>query len=262
MKRMKRISAVLLLAAGFALAFGGCSNTKDETGTEQGGGAGSGDETGGTGGSENPGDSGSSGNQGSGNEGNAGGNGSSGEQTGSGNNSGNTGGTGDSGTSSGGQTGGGTEKPDDNVKVITVFDPATYSGKVGEVVEKDGVKYLKVKPDGYNTTIGDFFDGDGIDLSGKTKFKAVMFGEKANAAVNFAIKLADKDNADISSIYMYQISAEPTEKEAGVAKKESWGNTVSETFLCAKIQPMVQDGEEPYGVRNDTTVYIGKITAE
>ena len=53
MKKMKRISAVLLLAAGFALAFGGCSNTKDETGTEQGGEAGSGDETGGTGDSNN-----------------------------------------------------------------------------------------------------------------------------------------------------------------------------------------------------------------
>ena len=151
--------------------------------------------------------------------------------------------------------------PADGDKVITVFDPATYSGKVGEVVEKDGVKYLKVKPDGYNTTIDDFFGGDGINLSGKTKFKAVMFGEKANTAVNFTIKLADKDNADISSISMYQISAEPTEKEAGVAEQQSW-NTVSETFLCARIQPMVQDGEEPWGVRNDTTVYIGKITAE
>ena len=155
------------------------------------------------------------------------------------------------------------EQPSDpgDDKVITVFDPATYSGKVGEVVDKDGVKYLKVTPSGYNTTIDDFFDGDGINLSGKTKFKAVMFGEKANAAVNFTIKLADKDNADISSIAMYQISAEPTEKEAGVAEQQSW-NTVSETFLCARIQPIVQDGESPWGERDDTTVYIGKITAE
>lgn len=129
------------------------------------------------------------------------------------------------------------------------------------VVEIYGEKYYRVTPKGYNTTIDDFFDGDGIDLSGKTKFKAVMFGEKANAAVNFTIKLADKDNADISSIPMYQISAEPTEKEAGVAVEQGW-NTVSETFLCTRIQPMVQDGVEPWGVRDDTTVYIGKITAE
>ena len=62
MKKLKKIWMLVLLAASFALAFGGCSNTKDETGTEQGGGAGSGDETGGTGGSnsdtENPGESG------------------------------------------------------------------------------------------------------------------------------------------------------------------------------------------------------------
>lgn len=129
------------------------------------------------------------------------------------------------------------------------------------VVEIDGEKYYRVTPNGYNTTIDDFFDGDGIDLSGMTTFKAVMFGKKANTAVNFTIKLADKDNADISSIPMWGISAEPTEKVAGAAEDQSW-NTVSETFLCTRIQPMVQDGEEPWPVRDDTTVYIGKITAE
>ena len=100
MKKLKKIWMLVLLAAGFALAFNGCSNTKDETGTEQGGGASSGDETGGTGGSnsntENPGGSGSSGDN-AGNAGNA--DTSSGSQDpGSGNNSDNTGNAGDSGT--------------------------------------------------------------------------------------------------------------------------------------------------------------------
>ena len=108
MKKLKKLSVLVLLAAGFALAFSGCSNTKDETGTEQGGGAGSGDETGGTGGSndgtENPGDSGSSGDN-TGSNGDAtgsGGDNSSGGQTGGDS----TGSGGDN--SNGGQTGGDT----------------------------------------------------------------------------------------------------------------------------------------------------------
>ena len=118
MKKLKRISAVLLLAAGFALAFGGCSNTKDETETEQGGGAGSGGETGGTGGSENPGDSGS----------------------GSGNNSGNTGNAGDSGTSSGGQ-----ESKKEYLSLDTESLDAgwnsTYDGKTKTIKFNDGNDY-------------------------------------------------------------------------------------------------------------------------
>ena len=37
MKKLRKLSVLVLLAAGFALAFSGCSNTKDESGTEQGG---------------------------------------------------------------------------------------------------------------------------------------------------------------------------------------------------------------------------------
>ena len=147
-----------------------------------------------------------------------------------------------------------TEKPG----VITVFDPAKYTGNAGKVVDKDGAKYLEITVDGYNTTIG--LD-PAVDLKGKTKFKAVMFGEKDNADLQFIVKLADADNGDISSITMASISKSPSEEEAGVAEKQDW-NTISETFLCAVIQPMVQDKTAGYGATSGNTVYIGKITAE
>ena len=154
-----------------------------------------------------------------------------------------------------------TEQPSDPAgddKVVTVFDPATYKGDAGEVVEEDGASYLKITVDGYKTTIG--LD-PAVDLKGKTKFKAVMFGEKDNADLQFVVKLADADNGEISSITMASISKSPSEEEAGVSEKQDW-NTISETFLCAVIQPMVQDKNANYGSTSGNTVYIGKITAE
>ena len=261
MKKLKRISAVLLLAAGFALAFGGCSNTKDETGTEQGGGAGSGDETGGTGGSENPGDSGSSGNQGSGNEGNAGGNGSSGEQTGSGNNSGNTGGTGDSGTSSGGQTGGGTEKPDDNVKVITVFDPGVteitkWQSNAGEVVSgTDGNKYLKVTTKSWNDAM---FYIEGVNLTGKTKFSFMAYVDEAtsNGLSQICIDLVANESewVNVATVAMNPVSTTPKTVEGDFSGNES------ETSVCSMIKPYAQNAS--WAAVDGVTIYIGKITAE
>ena len=238
MKKLKRISAVLLLAAGFALAFGGCSNTKDETGTEQGGGAGSGDETGGTGGSENPGDSGSSGNQGSGNEGNAGGNGSSGEQTGS-----------------------GTEKPDDNVKVITVFDPGVteitkWQSNVGEVVSgTDGNKYLKVTTKSWNDAM---FYIEGVNLTGKTKFSFMAYVDEAtsNGLSQICIDLVANESewVNVATVAMNPVSTTPKTVEGDFSGNES------ETSVCSMIKPYAQNAS--WAAVDGVTIYIGKITAE
>lgn len=164
MKKMKRISAVLLLAAGFALAFGGCSNTKDETGTEQNGGAGSGGETGGTGGEQTGGSGDTSG-------------------SGSGNNSG------DSGTSSGGQeskkeylslekldSGDDTKATyDSNTKTITfIGEWATRGWWFGE---KDASDYTKVTVAFTNTDNMGYLNlvvecAEGNDTNSEKKFDA------------------------------------------------------------------------------------------
>ena len=207
MKKMKRISAVLLLAAGFALAFGGCSNTKDETGTEQDGGAGSGGETGGTGGTENPGDSGSSGDNTGGNSGTTGsdGNDASGGQTGggttgtggeqtggsgdtSGSGSGNN--SGDSGTSSGGQESkkeylslenldsgstNGKSTYDSNTKTITFI--GEWADRGWWFGEKDASDYTKVTVAFTNTDNMGYLNlvveyAEGNDTNSEKKFDA------------------------------------------------------------------------------------------
>lgn len=198
MKKMKRISAVLLLAAGFALAFGGCSNTKDETGTEQGGGAGSGGETGGTGGTENPGDSGSSGDNTGGNGGTAGsdGNDASGGQTGgsgdtsgsgSGNNSGNTGNAGDSGTSSGGDA-------ETNKKIMSLDD---LSG--GWDAEYDAkTKTITLTKD-YGAKGWGYYNGN-LDVSGYSKFSVVFDKvESADPWVQVVVKYSAENGDDTSA---------------------------------------------------------------
>lgn len=152
-----------------------------------------------------------------------------------------------------------TKEPPAAPEPITVFDPATYTGDAGKVIEgSDGTKYLEITVDGYKTTIG----VNSVNLVGKTKFKCTMYGKEANADYNFVIKLADGDNADISTIPMYDgIVTTPTAKEAGVAEKTDW-NEVSETMICTYIQPMVQDATKNYAAQSGVVVYIGKITAE
>ena len=214
MKKMKKISAVLLLAAGFALAFGGCSNTKDETGTEQGGGTGSGGETGGNG---------------------------------------------------GGQTSG-TEKPSDPAgddKVVTVFDPATYTGDAGKVVDgPDGAKYLEITPDGYSTS----FTITEVDITGKTTVKCKVYGKVANDDAQFVPKLAsvigEGDDAvweELATPTLKPIAATPTEITDKIAEN-------AKSYKCKIIQPFTQktggeDGKD-WSALKDITVYIGKITAE
>lgn len=79
------------------------------------------------------------------------------------------------------------------------------------VVEIDGEKYYRVTVDGYKTTIG--LD-PAVDLKGKTKFKAVMFGEKDNADLQFVVKLADAD-----SMERFLLSSWPLYQKAQVKKK-------------------------------------------
>jgi len=147
---------------------------------------------------------------------------------------------------------------EDTPAEIVVFDPATVeSVATGEIVDVEGTKYWKVTVDGYNTTL----TVPDVNLTGKTTFKCTMYGETANANFNLTVKLADKDNADISSIAMYGLVTTPTEKSAGKAEKQSW-NTVSESMICTTVQPMVQDSTANYAAQSGVVVFIGKIIAE
>ena len=137
---------------------------------------------------------------------------------------------------------------------LVIFDPATYDG---ETVEIDGEVFAVITVDGYNTRL----EIDPLDCSSVSKFKAKLCSREAIDNFNLTIKIADKDNADISCISLYGLVKEPTPCEAGFAKKESW-NTVSETKLATILQPMVQESKAPYAEQSGVVVYVGKITAE
>lgn len=137
---------------------------------------------------------------------------------------------------------------------LVIFDPETYDG---ETVEIDGEVFAVITVDGYETKI----EIDPLDCSSVSEFKAKLCAPEANANFNLTIKIADKDNADISSIPLYGLVKEPKLCEAGFAKQESW-NTLSETKLAAILQPMVQESKAPYKEQSGVVVYVGKITAE
>ena len=138
---------------------------------------------------------------------------------------------------------------------LVIFDPATYDG---DTVEINGEKFAKITVDGYNTTIK--IDPP-LDCSSVSKFKVKLCAPEAKANFNLTAKIADKDNADISSISLYGLVTEPTLCEAGFAEKTNW-NTLSETKLAAILQPMVQDSSAGYKEQSNVVVYVGKITAE
>lgn len=151
------------------------------------------------------------------------------------------------------------------VEVITVFDPATYSGDVGEVVEVNGDKYLKVTPNGYDTSIAI----EPVKLKGKKVFSCTMFGEKANAELDFTVRLDDTaDGGPAKYIAMIStpaweggIPARPTMKRAGVAKGDGDWFRPSKSMICNAVNVNVQDSADGWKEQYDVTVYIGKITA-
>ena len=141
---------------------------------------------------------------------------------------------------------------------VVVFDPAVLSAAPDgtEIVENDGVKYLKVTVDGYNTVV----EVPEINLKGKTTFTTTVYADAANDGLKLTVKLADANNADIATPDITPLSTTPTVITATYATKTDW-NTVSESGKCVKIQPMVQD-TTAWAAQSGVVIYIGKIIAK
>ena len=157
------------------------------------------------------------------------------------------------------------EKPSDPAapEPITVFDPATYTGDAGKVVDgPDGAKYLEITPDGYNTS----FTITEVDITGKTTVKCKVYGKVANDDAQFVPKLAsvigegdDAEWVELATPTLKPIAATPTEITDKIAEN-------AKSYKCKIIQPFTQktggeDGKD-WSALKDITVYIGKITAE
>ena len=204
--------------------------------------------------------------------------------SGSGNDSGNTDNPGDSG-SSGGQTGGDitgpggedtenpsepgedTENPDDDVKeIITIFDPATYTGNAGELVEEYGATYLKITPNGWN----EFIEIPEVDLSGKTTVKFMVYAEEAKNDVQAVVKLQNAAGHGFALPTFGPIIAEPAEAKGSIlSRADRWDSdsqkNVTEDvtdFKCVRLNPYTQKMADDWPAQTDVTIYIGKITVE
>ena len=141
-----------------------------------------------------------------------------------------------------------TDEPPAAPNSITVFDPATYTGDAGKVVDgPDGAKYLEITPDGYGTS----FTITEVDLSGKTTIKCIVFGKEENANAQAVVQLLDADWKNGITPTLKPIAAAPTEVQA----------EVGEAKKVAVIQPFTQSTAD-WSALKDVTICIGKITAE
>lgn len=146
-------------------------------------------------------------------------------------------------------------KGEQNSNEIVIFDPAKYKGKVGEVVELYGEKFLKVTPDGSNTQIAI----DSVDLRGKDYVRCSigvsdMLGRNE---LYLHLYLNNKSNDFIADLdgWVYP--------KAGVLLPEKHENNIwhNEDDNVQAIQVLVQFPKDDRADLNDVPVYIGKITA-
>ncbi len=135
-----------------------------------------------------------------------------------------------------------------------IFDPATTEfvpgkGTEYEIVEKDGVKFLKVIPQEYGT---EFHLISALDLTGYTHCKVQIYNDETSDKWKFDVGLRDytgtsKEQAvgDMAN----DASADVIEAEGAVKGS-----------LVSVIQPFTQS-KENWSALKDKAMYIGKITA-
>ena len=138
---------------------------------------------------------------------------------------------------------------------IVIFDPAKYKGKVGEVVELYGEKFLKVTPDGSNTQIAI----DSVDLRGKDYVRcSIGVSDMLDRnELYLRLYLNNTSNDSITDLggWVYP--------KADVLLPEKHENNIwhNEDDNVQAIQVLVQFPKDDWADLNDVPVYIGKITA-
>ena len=138
----------------------------------------------------------------------------------------------------------------DQLEDKVIFDPATFTAPAGmEIVEKEGNKYLKVVPDGYNTTIA-----WNADVSGYTQVEFTIYIEEVNEEMQHVMKVLN----GASSVCGENGVAVKTEK-TGVVKLSASLDTGC--TAVTSIQPIVQE-LGTWAAQTDKTMYIGKIVVK
>lgn len=164
--------------------------------------------------------------------------------------------------SCGGGAGDPTSAPADSGDIV-VFDPATYTGDIGEVVEVGGEKYLKVTPNKYGTSID---LATPVNIKGKTSVACKVFaeaGQSKNADCQFFVSLNDAEGNKIYEVGTYKPIPETAKDVTASHFVETQWNKASTTDICSAVQPIVQDATTPsYDAMDNIVVYFGKIIAK
>ena len=142
------------------------------------------------------------------------------------------------------------EKLEDKV----IFDPASFTAPEGmEIVEKDGVKYLKVTPNGYGTSIN---LAAPVDISGYTHYTYDFYNDEA--ADDWQVSIALKN---------YSEGVSEADKAVGNGSDVSSTEVKTVTSAIIKdstvtaLQPFTQSKTGDWPALTDKVVYFGKITA-
>lgn len=142
---------------------------------------------------------------------------------------------------------------DETPAEVVVFDAATATAPDGmEIVEIDGVKYLKVTPNGYNTT----FSVTEVSVAANKKLCVTMKGETDDDGFQAVLQcLEDWDKSVCGE------NASPTMKPISAEAKEYVADLVGEGKKIKIVQPMVQSTKD-WNASSDVTIYISKIIAK
>ena len=141
------------------------------------------------------------------------------------------------------------EKLEDKV----IFDPASFTAPEGmEIVEKDGVKYLKVTPNGYKTSIE---LAAPVDISGYTHYTYDFYNDEA--AEDWQVVIALKN-------YSEGVSEDDQSVGNGTDVSSTEVKTVTSAIIkdstVTALQPFAQSKTD-WQALTDKVVYFGKITA-
>lgn len=135
---------------------------------------------------------------------------------------------------------------------IVLFDPATAEAPEGmEIVEVEGEKYLKVTPNGYDTS---FSIGSAVDVSEYSKVEVVAFTPETEGGFQFTVQPVDWSGSAGDKIPV-TFSPAPTAPTTLTAAVPAGAKKVSH------IQVMAQSTAD-WTALSDKAVYVGKITVK
>ena len=142
---------------------------------------------------------------------------------------------------------------DDTPAEVVVFDAATATAPEGmEIVEIDGVKYLKVTPDGYNT----YFNVTEVSVAANKKLYVTMKGETDDAGYQGIVQCLEDFGKSVCGN-----NANPTMKPISADAKEYVADLVGAGKKIKIVQPMVQSTTD-WSEQTKVTIFISKIIAK